>query len=76
MSKVAEIRWMKSGGSYTFDEIVAGDLPFDGCSCALGLMIVSIACGTLFGTVYGWLIFGLALLLRGIYDTVSERRQP
>ena len=39
----------------------------------IGLVIVSICLGNLYGTAYGWLFFGGFVLLAGLYDMFFDK---
>jgi len=40
---------------------------------AIGMIIVSICIGSLYGGVYGWLFFGVACMLTGIVEGLVKK---
>lgn len=38
----------------------------------VGLVIISCCIGSLYGTVYGWLVFGVVIFLSGIISMAKE----
>ncbi len=45
-----------------------------GCAIMLGLIVISCATGTLYGAVYGWLVFGGGVLALGVVAALVAMR--